>query len=208
MVVYNNLFLLKWSNTVFNQGNNQPDRSTMSELYQSVRTFTNELCKPLKTEDFIPQSMAETSPARWQIAHTTWLFEQFILINYVPNYISVNPQHNFLFNSYYNTIGDRTVRHHRGLMTRPTLSEVWEYRNIIDSRIHNLIHEVDNDNFDGLCELILIGMNHEQQHQELMLTDIKHLFSLNPMHCVGCKFKKGKRLLGIQKFPWNRMAKY
>ena len=162
--------------------NPQPNRSTMSELYESIRAFSLALCEPLQIEDYIPQSMAEASPTRWHIAHTTWFFEQFILFNFISNYELVNPNYNFLFNSYYNAVGERAARHQRGLMTRPTLKEVLDYREIINSRMQNLIHEIDGSKLRELENLMMVGLNHEQQHQELMLTDIKHLYYLNHMH--------------------------
>lgn len=188
------------------QDNNQPNRSTLSEHYERIRAFTIELCEPLQVEDFIPQSMTQASPVRWHIAHTTWFFEQFILKSYRNDYYPAHPNYDFLFNSYYNAIGERTIRYNRGLMTRPTLSDVIEYRDIINSRIHNLIHEIDTEKFSDIYKLVMVGLNHEQQHQELLLTDIKHLFSLNPLFPIYKSLTNGHDNLSLAEIKFNKFA--
>lgn len=146
--------------------------------YTDVRSYTEKLCEPLETEDFIPQPMVDVSPARWNIAHTTWFFEEMILKRFVPGYKVFDPNFGFLFNSYYNTIGERTPRDNRGALSRPTVAEVFAYRKHVDEHIHTLL---TGDVESEICDLVILGLNHEQQHQELFLTDIKYTFSVNPL---------------------------
>ena len=160
------------------------DRNLLLERYKAVRNFFHTLCEPLKTEDYVIQSMPDVSPTRWHLAHTSWFFEAFVLQNAVKHYKSLHPQYNFLFNSYYVQIGDRFTRANRGLLSRPTVEEIYDYRKYVDK---NVIHFIENCSESELKEygpIIEIGINHEQQHQELMLTDIKHVFSMNPLYPV------------------------
>jgi len=122
------------------------------------------------------QSMEDASPAKWHLAHTTWFFETFLLRDFVKGYQPFNPNYHFLFNSYYEAEGERHARNHRGMMTRPSLDEILQYREHVDAAMDDLVtaqHDVR--------ELVTLGINHEQQHQELLLTDIKHLFAQNPL---------------------------
>ena len=153
----------------------------LSQFYSSVRTYTEKLCEPLEIEDYIPQPIVDVSPVKWNIAHTTWFFEEMILKKFVPGYQPFDPSFGFLFNSYYNSIGDRTPRDHRGDLSRPTVSRVFEYRKYVDDRMHSLLSEPTSDE---VRELVILGLNHEQQHQELLLTDLKYTFSLNPLFPV------------------------
>jgi len=150
----------------------------LSEFYSSVRAYTEKLCEPLEIEDYIPQPVVDVSPVKWNIAHTTWFFEEMILKKFVPGYKPFDPNFGFLFNSYYNSIGDRTPRDHRGDLSRPTVNQVFEYRKYVDERMHKLIEKGE---VDELREFVVLGLNHEQQHQELLLTDLKYTFSLNPL---------------------------
>ena len=151
------------------------------EFYKKVRAHSLHLCEPLHVEDYIPQVAEHTSPPKWHLAHTTWFFEEMILKKVEPSYIEFNPQFNFLFNSYYQTIGERAIRNQRGVMTRPLVSEVKKYRNHVDEQMALLLSkEVKKD----LADLIILGLNHEQQHQELLITDLKYTFSHNPIHPV------------------------
>ena len=150
----------------------------LSEAYSSVRAYTEKLCEPLEVEDYVPQPVVDVSPVKWNIAHTTWFFEEMILKKFVPDYQEFDPSFGFLFNSYYNSIGDRIARDHRGDLSRPTVRRVFEYRKYVDSKMQELLSTPPSDD---LRELVVLGLNHEQQHQELLLTDLKFTFSLNPL---------------------------
>ncbi len=149
--------------------------------YQQVRNFTEKLCIPLETEDFVVQSMPDVSPTKWHLAHTTWFFETFILKPSSTNYRPFNEQFEYLFNSYYNGIGEQFPRPHRGLLTRPTVKQVFEYRDYVDNA---MVQWMNQPTGPANADTLLLGLNHEQQHQELMLTDIKHVFSINPTYPV------------------------
>jgi ergothioneine biosynthesis protein EgtB len=138
------------------------------------------LCEPLEIEDFVAQSMVEASPVRWHIAHTTWFFEEFLL-GREPDYRPVDPAYRHLFNSYYNTVGERTPRGARGLLTRPTVSEIMAYRERVDREVEQRLREAGGDPDRRAAEICELGIQHEQQHQELILTDLKHLLSQNPL---------------------------
>ncbi|MEX0702079.1 MAG: ergothioneine biosynthesis protein EgtB [Planctomycetales bacterium] len=146
--------------------------------YRSVRGMTERLCGPLEPEDCVVQSMPDASPVKWHLAHTTWFFEQFVLAAAVPGYRPFRPEFGFLFNSYYDAVGERHPRPRRGLLTRPTLREVLEYRAAIDRAMGDLRETGASGEFAPVIE---IGLHHEQQHQELLLTDVKHLFAQNPL---------------------------
>ncbi len=150
--------------------------------YRKVRAYTEKLCEPLSVEDYIPQPVVDVSPARWNIAHTTWFFEEMILKKFVSDYPVFDERFGFLFNSYYNTIGERTPRDNRGALTRPTVSEVFAYRKYVDEAMARLLSDPSALAGDpAIRELVTLGLNHEQQHQELFLTDLKYTFSLNPL---------------------------
>ena len=148
-----------------------------SEQYFNVRQYSRFLCEPLVAEDCMLQSMPDASPIRWHLAHTTWFFETFILAR-DPDYKPFHPVYNHLFNSYYNTIGEPFPRHQRGLLSRPTVEEVWQYRQAVDDAMARWF---DSDPSDEQWDTLRTGLQHEQQHQELMLTDLKHGFSVNPL---------------------------
>ncbi|MDM7924359.1 MAG: ergothioneine biosynthesis protein EgtB [Pyrinomonadaceae bacterium] len=150
------------------------------EFYRRVRARTEELCGPLEIEDYIPQPIVDVSPPKWNIAHTTWFFEEMILKQFVPGYEPFDPAFGFLFNSYYNSIGDRTARDRRGDISRPTVKQVFAYRKHVDERMSQLLAR-DEGKQAALTELVTLGLNHEQQHQELFLTDLKYTFSTNPL---------------------------
>jgi ergothioneine biosynthesis protein EgtB len=135
------------------------------------------LCAGLSAEDMLLQSMPDASPTKWHLAHTTWFFEQFVLAR-DPSWQSVDPAWNFLFNSYYQSIGPLHARPHRGLLSRPSLDEVRDYRVRIDDAVEALL---ERDDDPALATLVELGLQHEQQHQELLLTDIKHAFWCNPL---------------------------
>ncbi len=151
------------------------------ERYRAIRRFSRELCDSLAPEDCVIQSMPDVSPTRWHLAHTTWFFETFVLGRFLDGYQLHNEAYRVLFNSYYNTVGEQFPRSRRGLLSRPTVQEVWDYRDYVDEHIERLFSQHDADQARDVIEL---GLHHEQQHQELMLTDIKHVLSCNPLYPV------------------------
>lgn len=151
---------------------------TLLEKYQQVRRFSELIASPLSAEDCAMQTMPDVSPTRWHLAHTTWFFETFLLKE-LPNYKPFDVRFEYLFNSYYNTVGEQFPRHRRGQVSRPTLQETLEYRQRIDGHVNRLL---DGDRLnESQRQVLTIGLQHEQQHQELMLTDIKHVLSCNPL---------------------------
>ena len=148
---------------------------SLSERYRSVRSFTERLCDTLETEDFVVSSMPDVSPTKWHLAHTSWFFETFVLTQRVPGYRPLNPRYAYLFNSYYVQAGERHCRAQRGLVTRPTVEQVFEYRRYVDEHMLAFLESIDDD------YSVTLGLNHEQQHQELLLTDIKHVLWTNPL---------------------------
>ncbi len=155
-----------------------PTRS-LADRYSRIRATSTAICEPLQTEDYVVQSMPDASPAKWHLAHTSWFFENFLLKPHARRYVPFDAAFDYLFNSYYQTLGPMHERPHRGLLTRPTVAEVLRYRSHVDEHMRRLLED-ESDN-DRIVELATLGLNHEQQHQELMLTDIKHLFSRNPL---------------------------
>ena len=151
------------------------------EQYQKVRRFSERLCEPLVTEDYVIQSMPDVSPTKWHLAHVSWFFETFLLSPALPDYQSLHPQYAYLFNSYYNTLGERHCRPKRGLISRPTVKETYEYRRYVDEHVLDLLEKTDERQLAELAPIMILGLNHEQQHQELMVTDIKHVLSCNPL---------------------------
>jgi ergothioneine biosynthesis protein EgtB len=157
------------------------DAKSLLNRYQHVRGFTEALCQPLATEDYIIQSMPDASPTKWHLAHTTWFFETFVLTSAAPAYQSPHPMYRYLFNSYYVGAGERFCRPKRGLLSRPTVAEVYQYRVHVDAHMIALLERLDASPCAQLEAVVELGIHHEQQHQELLLTDIKHVFSVNPL---------------------------
>jgi ergothioneine biosynthesis protein EgtB len=152
--------------------------------YHQVRRFTEALAAPLSAEDQTVQTMADVSPTKWHRAHTTWFFETFVLSPYAPGYELVDPAYAFLFNSYYEAVGPRHARPKRGLLTRPGIAEIAAYRDAVDEAMDILLVDgLDRDPEHGpeVAALVELGLNHEQQHQELLLMDIKHVLATNPI---------------------------
>jgi ergothioneine biosynthesis protein EgtB len=152
-----------------------------TDRFESVRAFSEALSANLDPEDCVAQSMPDASPTKWHLAHTTWFFETFVLKEHVPNYTPFHPTFGYLFNSYYNGAGERHARLERGVLTRPTLSEILAYRAHVDEHMIALIRGSRLGASTDMQRVIEIGLHHEQQHQELILTDIKHLFAQNPL---------------------------
>src|SRR5215204_1796426 len=161
--------------------NKQESKTDLLPFFNEVRAATRKLCEPLETEDYIPQPTVDVSPPKWNIAHTTWFFEEMILKRFAENYKIFNPHFGFLFNSYYNSIGTRTQRDNRGDLSRPMVREVFEYRKYVDAAMTEFL---SRDLPDEVRELVVLGLNHEQQHQELFLTDFKFILSRNPLFPV------------------------
>jgi ergothioneine biosynthesis protein EgtB len=155
-------------------------RQNAIAAYRTVRAETERRAAPLSPEDQVVQSMADASPIKWHRAHTTWFFEQFVLTPHAASYRAYDPRFAFLFNSYYVAAGPRHARPKRGLVTRPDASEVARYRDHVDRAVEALIEDAPPDVLARVLALVEVGLNHEQQHQELMLTDILHAFSENP----------------------------
>jgi ergothioneine biosynthesis protein EgtB len=153
----------------------------LSASYRAVRQLTERLCAPLAAEDHVVQSMPDASPAKWHLAHTSWFFETFLLAPHLPGYRPFSPHYSYLFNSYYNALGERVPRPQRGLLSRPTVDEVYRYRAHVDEHMLQLLRTDGNASAPGVGPLVALGLNHEQQHQELLLTDVKHLFGCNPL---------------------------
>jgi ergothioneine biosynthesis protein EgtB len=156
----------------------------LRDRFHQVRDFTNSLSAGLEPEDYVVQSMPDVSPTKWHLAHTTWFFETFILKKFVRGYQSEIPEYAYLFNSYYNAAGDMHRRDLRGLISRPTVREAQRYRASIDSHIDDLLSDADDQLLDEIEPILVLGIHHEQQHQELLITDIKHVFAQNPLYPV------------------------
>ena len=160
------------------------DPTTLTSRYDAVRSHTERLASPLSPEDQTVQSMPDVSPTKWHRAHVTWFFETFVLSEHEPGFAPFQDQYWFLFNSYYEGIGPRYARPDRGLVTRPGAHEVGDYRGNVDDRMRDLMTTLDEGTLDKLAATIELGFHHEQQHQELLLMDIKHVLSRNPLQPV------------------------
>ena len=173
----------------------------LRDRFHQIRTFTNALCAGLEPEDYVVQSMPDVSPTKWHLAHTTWFFETFILKKFIAGYQSTIPEYAYLFNSYYNAAGDMHRRDLRGLISRPTVKEAHRYRASIDAHIDDLLSNVDETLLNEIESILILGIHHEQQHQELLITDIKHVFAQNPIHPVFRERKinsRAERMIPMQ----------
>jgi ergothioneine biosynthesis protein EgtB len=158
------------------------DRSALLARYHDVRRTTERLCRPLGPEDHVVQAMPDVSPTKWHLAHVSWFFETFLLAPNLPRYAPLNPAYRVLFNSYYNGVGPQFSRPDRGHLSRPTVAEVLTYRAWVDRGMTTLLERGDEARLAALAPLLELGLNHEQQHQELILTDIKYNLAVNPLH--------------------------
>ncbi|EDM43557.1 hypothetical protein SCB49_08203 [unidentified eubacterium SCB49] len=147
-------------------------------FFSETRQETELLCEPLEIEDYVVQPIADVSPPKWHLGHSTWFFEEFILKKYKNNYQLFNKDFAFVFNSYYETVGKRVVRSDRGNLSRPSVAKVYEYRTYVTKEMEELL---SNNSSEELKSLVLIGIHHEKQHQELLLTDIKYILGNNPL---------------------------
>lgn len=155
-------------------------RSALLARFQQCREHSVALTQPLSTEDHMLQSMPDASPAKWHLAHTTWFFETFILEAHEPGFEAFEPDYRMLFNSYYNGVGEQYPRPQRGLLSRPDLASVHRWRSDVEHRITGLVENATDEQMAILEPLLILGINHEQQHQELIITDLKHGLSINP----------------------------
>ena len=156
-------------------------REGLRARFVEVRRTTLDLCRPLQTEDYVIQSMEETSPPKWHLAHTTWFFEEFVLNPFQDGYRVHDTDYAYLFNSYYVSAGDRHPRNCRGLLSRPSVQELLIYRRAVDAHTAELIDATSDQDWDAVRNRIMLGLHHEQQHQELLLMDVKHNLSCNPL---------------------------
>ena len=151
---------------------------TLLDQYRAVRKASEAICRPLQKEDYVVQPVVDVSPPKWHLGHVTWFWETFLLIAHKKGYRPYNPDYNFVFNSYYETIGARVVRTDRGNLSRPSVEEIYSYRQYVDEAMEQFITE---GSAVALEPVILLGLNHEQQHQELLFTDIKYILGHNPL---------------------------
>lgn len=159
-------------------------KTSFADRYHSVRKHSTSLCQPLKTEDYVVQPIQDVSPPKWHLAHTTWFFEQFILKPYKKDYKIFDEAYNYIFNSYYESMGEKMLRDHRGNMTRPSTEDVYRYREYVDQQMLELIDSASFDRQPEISKLAELGLHHEQQHQELLVTDIKYILGNNPLFPV------------------------
>jgi len=150
--------------------------------FSDIRKRSEEICQPLEIEDYVVQPIVDVSPPKWHLGHTTWFFETFILVPHFSAYEIFDPQYNFVFNSYYETIGARVIRTDRGNLSRPSVSDIYKYRKYVDEKMTEFL----NSNYitNEIAQLLELGLNHEQQHQELLITDIKYILGHNPLFPV------------------------
>src|SRR6056297_1115341 len=148
------------------------DRDDVLRAYRETRQTTNRLCEPLSAEDMTVQAATIASPTKWHLAHTTWFFETFILKRFEPGFAPYDPCFPLLFNSYYTQLGDRHPRDRRGLLTRPGIGEVFAFRDTVDERLAQVVGACDEAQLPEIARLVRLGMEHERQHQELLITDL------------------------------------
>jgi ergothioneine biosynthesis protein EgtB len=180
------------------QTDTAPDVERIASLYASVRALTRELCAPLSDADATIQSMPDASPAKWHLAHTTWFFETFVLRDHVPGYRLHHPDWPFLFNSYYEAEGARIARAARGLLSRPSLAQVLDYREAVDGALLAALGRLAPE----VLAIVELGCQHEQQHQELLLTDILHAFAQNPLQCEVWQREPGPQMAQKTETGW------
>ncbi|MBD3402258.1 ergothioneine biosynthesis protein EgtB [candidate division GN15 bacterium] len=156
-------------------------RTDLRRRFDTVRRFSEELCRPLATEDYVVQPIEDVSPPKWHLAHTTWFFEQVVLERFQENYVRYHDTYYYIFNSYYQAFGDRAERSGRGTLSRPTVEQVYAYRAAVDERMHELFEALPEERFEEFASIVELGLHHEQQHQELLVTDIKYILATNPL---------------------------
>ena len=178
-------------------------QNSLLEDYRSVRAQTQFLCDPLEIEDFVVQPIVDVSPLKWHLGHTTWFFETFVLKPNVKDYKEYHPKFPLLFNSYYISAGDRWTRENRGQLTRPTVEEVFAYRSYVNEAMESfLVNSVSSE----ISDIVILGLNHEQQHQELFLYDIKRILGDNPLHPPYREDEKRKDGVQSPKATWLNVS--
>ena len=187
------------------RGEVQSRADDLLQRYRAVRNFTTQLCRDLEPEDCVVQSMPDVSPTKWHLAHTTWFLETFVVKVWMPRYRPEVPQYAYLFNSYYNAAGDMHRRDLRGLISRPTVADTYRFRESIDQCMAQLLEEADDALLAEIEPILTLGLNHEQQHQELLLTDIKHVLAQNPLNPV---FREAAKSCGNGKVPSQRFIEF
>jgi len=150
----------------------------LADCYKKVRKLTEQICAPLHTEDYVVQPVADVSPPKWHLGHTSWFFETFILKPYFMGYQEFDSEYNFVFNSYYESVGTRVIRTDRGNLSRPTVADIYKYREYVDEAMDKFLCQEPSAD---VKELLILGLNHEEQHQELLYTDIKYILGHNPL---------------------------
>src|SRR5262245_10826877 len=168
----------------------EDNRGEVRGRFEEIRRTSEEICRPLEIEDYGVQTMADVSPPKWHLAHTSWFFETFLLIPHLKGYEPFHPQFQSLFNSYYKSLERHHPRPERGLLSRPTVKELYRYREAVEEGVKKLIKTASERLWTDLRDAIELGLNHEQQHQELLLTDIKHILYSNPLRPVYQKSEK------------------
>lgn len=166
------------------QKNRLSKRDALKNHFTRVRNVTESLTESLETEDYVIQAMENASPAKWHLAHTTWFFEVFVLKQVSSGFESMHPQYDYIFNSYYVQTSDPHCRDKRGNLSRPTVKQVFEYRNYVNEHMLDLIDNLTDAEFKEWAPVIEVGIHHEQQHQELLLTDLKYMFAQNPLYPI------------------------
>lgn len=167
-------------------------KKKIKRRYDEVRDATEQLTLPLEIEDFVIQAMENTSPTKWHLAHTSWFFETFILKKAIDDFDSLHPQYSYIFNSYYVQTGDPHCRDKRGNLSRPTVKKVFEYRKYVDQKMHEFIEGLSDEGLEEWLPVIEVGLHHEQQHQELMVTDLKYMFGQNPLYPIYIETRRPK----------------
>lgn len=183
--------------------NEESHPTRLHALFEDVRQLSERYCAPLATEDFGLQAVAETSPAKWHIAHTSWFFETFLLRPFLPDYQPFHPRFEYLFNSYYNGIGEPFPRAQRGLISRPSVAEVFDYRRAVDRAMGQLLDQTGPDDVI-IAARTELGLQHEMQHQELFFTDLKYNLSINPLHPVYTEAPVDSGPSAASPLQWHR----
>ncbi|MBC5991500.1 ergothioneine biosynthesis protein EgtB [Pontibacter cellulosilyticus] len=151
------------------------------QLYKQTRAQTEKICKPLEPEDTVVQPIVDVSPPKWHMAHTSWFFETFLLKQHLQGYKEFHPKYSYLFNSYYNNVGNRVQRDQRSTLTRPPLRDIYTFREHVDEHMQQLLQSISEEKLQEILPVLQLGLQHEQQHQELLITDIKYILSTNPL---------------------------